>query len=88
MTRCILAFLCLLTVGSALGVCYLRYVQRQQYVALVKAEHDRDALNTEFGRLQLELATLSQGDRIEQLATQHLNMTPAQANTKIVVLRR
>ena len=46
----------------------------------------RDALNIEFGRLQLEQATWAQANRIDQLAQERLGMKFPEA-TDIVVVR-
>ena len=58
MSRIVLAVLLAAVVASGIAVVYERYRHRQLFVELTRAEHERDELNIEFGRLQLEQATL------------------------------
>lgn len=60
--------------ASALGVVWARHQHRQAYIALSSLERERDELNIEFGRLQLEQATWSEANRIEQVAGTRLGM--------------
>lgn len=74
------------TVGSAIGVVYTRHQHRQHFIELSRLERERDELNIEFGRLQLEQATWADAGRIEQVATGQLGMRfPVGAD--IVVIR-
>ncbi len=71
--------------GSALGVVYARHVHRQAYIELSRLERERDELNIEFGRLQLEQATWSETNRIEQVASERLGMhTPDAAEMRVL----
>jgi cell division protein FtsL len=73
-------------VGGALGVVWARHLHRQAYIELSALEHARDELNIEFGRLQLEQATWSEANRIEQVAGTRIGMKfPEDAD--IVVLQ-
>ena len=81
-----IAFLLVATVGSAVGVVYARQQHRLAYVELTRLERARDELNMEFGRLQLEQATWSETNRIEQTATERLGMAFPQ-DADVVVLR-
>ncbi len=60
MSRLLLIVLLACTIASAIGVVFMRHRHRQLFVELSKLEHARDELNIEFGRLQLEQATLAQ----------------------------
>lgn len=74
------------TIGSAIGVTWARHLHRQAYIELSTLERGRDELNIEFGRLQLEQATWSEANRIEQVAGTRIGMKfPEDAD--IVVLR-
>jgi len=83
------AFIVLLlvaTIASALGVVYARQKHRQLFIEINQLERERDDLNIEFGRLQLEQATWAETNRIEQIATGKLGMfTPT--GKDIVVVR-
>ena len=82
----VLLVLVLGVIGSAIGVVWARHLHRQAYIDLSTLERDRDELNIEFGRLQLEQATWSEANRIEQVAGTRIGMKfPEDAD--IVVLR-
>ena len=86
MMRFLLAVLVVAIVGSAISVVYARHRHRQLFVELSKLEHARDELNIEFGRLQLEQATLAQATRVDQEARGRLGMKFPEA-ADIVVIR-
>jgi cell division protein FtsL len=62
------------TVGSAIAVVQARHEHRQLFVDLSELERERDELNIEFGRLQLEQATWADTHRIERIARSQLGM--------------
>lgn len=75
------------TLGSALAVVQTRQHSRTLFVELSRLGNERDDLDFEFGRLQLEQATWAENNRVEQIARGKLGMiSPAQAET--VVVRR
>ncbi|WP_449465847.1 cell division protein FtsL [Stenotrophomonas humi] len=86
MSRLLLIVLLACTVASAIGVVFMRHRHRQLFVELSKLEHARDELNIEFGRLQLEQATLAQATRVDQEARGRLGMKFPEA-ADIVVIR-
>ncbi|MBD8525450.1 cell division protein FtsL [Pseudoxanthomonas sp. CAU 1598] len=59
---------------SAVAVVQTRHQHRQLFVALSDLEQERDDLNIEFGRMQLEQATWADPARIENLALNKLGM--------------
>ena len=84
--RALLAVLLVLAViGSALSVAWTRHLHRQAYAALTQLERARDELNIEFGRLQLEQATWSEANRVEQVAGARLGMKFPEAGEIVVV---
>ena len=74
------------TIASAVGVVYTRHEHRQHFIQLSRLERERDELNIEFGRLQLEQATWAETSRIEQVAAEQLQMKFPQS-ADIVVIR-
>ena len=74
------------TLASAIGVVYARQQHRQLFIQLTGLERQRDDLNIEFGRMQLEQATWAETNRIEQIATGKLGMV-FPASKDIVVVR-
>ena len=71
---------------SAIAVVFVRSANRQSFLALQAATYERDKLSEEWGRLQLEHATWSLHDLIENEARQRLDMI-APDPREIVVLR-
>jgi len=66
--------LMLVVMASAIGVVYARHEGRRQFIELNRLNSERDNLNFEFGRLQLEQATWAENNRIEQIARGRLGM--------------
>jgi len=81
----LLAILVASALASAIAVVYARHLHRQAYVELTRLERARDELNIEFGRLQLEQATWSETNRIEQLVTERLGMKFPEAGDIVVL---
>ena len=85
MTRVLLAVLVLANIATAVGVVYARHRHRVLFVELTRLEKQRDELNIEFGRLQLEQATVAESTRIEQVARVRLGMKFPEAGDVVVV---
>jgi cell division protein FtsL len=74
-------------IASAIGVVHSIQQSRELFVELTKLGNERDDLNFEFGRLELEQATWAENNRVDQIARGRLGMvSPNPAET--VVLRR
>ncbi|HHW4678336.1 MAG TPA: cell division protein FtsL [Xylella sp.] len=85
MSRLVLIILLACTVASAIGVVYMRHMHRKLFVELSRAERVRDDLNIEFGRLQLEQATWTEANRVDQIARERLGMKFPESNEIVVV---
>ena len=85
MSRVLLAVLILACIASAIGVVYARHRHRLLFVELSRLEKARDELNIEFGRLQLEQATVAESNRIDQIARLRLGMKFPEAGDVVVV---
>jgi len=81
----ILVVLIAAVLASAIAIVYSRQQHRQAYVELTRLERGRDELNIEFSRLQLEQATWSETNRIEQVATERLGMSFPQDKDVVVL---
>lgn len=81
----ILVLLIAAVLGSGIAVVYARQEHRQAYVQLTKLLRERDEINIEFSRLQLEQATWAETNRIEQVASERLGMAFPQAAEMVVV---
>lgn len=78
--------LALLVLASAIGVVVTKHQSRKLFVELEALNGERDELNIDWGRLQLEQSTWSTHGRIEQVARERLDMRlPTPAETMIVV---
>ncbi len=85
MMRALLVVLILACVGTAIGIVHARHQHRLQFVELSRLERVRDELNIEFGRLQLEQATVADSNRIDAVARTRLGMKSPEAEDVIVV---
>jgi cell division protein FtsL len=82
----LLVVLVLAVVGTAVGVVHARQQHRLAYIELSRLLAERDELDIEFSRLQLEQATWSEPNRIEQVATERVGML-FPASSELVVVR-
>ena len=64
----ILLMLLLAVIASAVGVVYARQESRSMFVELTRLTTERDDLNFEYGRLELEQATAAEANRIATCA--------------------
>ncbi|AOH35247.1 MAG: cell division protein FtsL [Gammaproteobacteria bacterium] len=83
--RIAIAVLLAANIVTAIGVVHARHQHRQLFVELTRLEHERDELNIEFGRLQLEQATWAESNRIDQVARERLGMKFPEAAEIVVV---
>lgn len=83
----VLAVLVVANIATALLIVRDRHEHRQAFVELSRLEKSRDALNIEFGRLQLEQATWAESNRVDQVARTRLGMAFPRTED-VVVLRR
>lgn len=74
-----------LVLGTALGVVYAKHQSRKLFVQLNELQQQRDAMNVEWGQLQLELSTWATNGRIEQIAHQRLRMTNVDFDQVVII---
>ena len=74
-------------VVSALALVYTKHESRKLFVELEQLTDERDELNIEWGQLQIEQSTWATHARIEQVATDELQLTRP-ATTEIFVIER
>lgn len=84
--KLLLALLLAGVIASGVGVVYARHQSRALFVQLQSLLKERDALNIEWGQLQLEQSTLATHGRIERLATERLNMQ-VPAHDEIILVK-
>ena len=63
-----------LAVASAISVVYSKFASRKHFIELQNLRAERDGLEIEWGRLQLEQGTLATHGRVEQRARRRLGM--------------
>ena len=81
----VIGVLWVLVLGSAAGVVYAKHQARTLFVELESLSTERDRLNIEWGRLQLEQSAWSAHGFVEQVANRQLKMTlPSATEVKIV----
>lgn len=80
-----MSVLLLAVMASAIAVVWARHQGRVAFVELTQLQNQRDALNVEFGRLELEQATWAAPGRIEQIARSQLGMiTPPPGQVELI----
>lgn len=65
----------------------LRYEARKDYTALAEYMRDHDELQAEWTQLLLEQSVYASESRIEQLASEKLNMQTVQAKDIRIIIR-
>lgn len=81
----ILSLLVSAVLGSGIAIVYARQEHRQAYVQLTRLLRERDEINIEFSRLQLEQATWAETNRIEQVAAERIGMMFPQDADVVVI---
>lgn len=81
----IVAVLWCTVLGSAAGAVYTRHRSRELFVELERLHRERDQLDTEWGRLQLEQSAWSAHAFVERVATTRLHMAMPDPNAIKVV---
>jgi len=84
MRALLLPLLLLATIATAVSATYARHQSRKLFVELQALESRRDAMNIEWGQLQLEQSTYTTHGKIEGGARERLGMhipTPQQLTT-------
>ena len=81
MNKLIIPVLLVATVATAMSAAYARHQSRKLFVELQALESERDAMNVEWGQLQLEQSTHTTHGKVEHAARERLSMqipTPRQ----------
>ena len=77
--------LAVVVIGSSVGVVFSKHQSRKLFVELERLNQERDELNIEWGRLQLEQSSWAAHGRVEQIARERMHMTlPLPGETVIV----
>jgi len=77
--------LLILVLVSALGVVFTKHQNRKLFAEWVALQKQADAMEVEWGRLQLEQSTWATHGRIEKIARQRLGMRNVDYDKVIMV---
>jgi len=69
-----LPVLLLAVIATAMGAAYAKHQSRKLFVELQALESERDAMNVEWGQLQLEQSTHTTHGKVENAARKRLGM--------------
>jgi cell division protein FtsL len=85
MMRSMLSGLAALVFATALAVVFSTHTSRKLFVEMEELLQVRDDLNAEWGRLQLEQSTWATHGRIEQAASDKLDMVIPSPGAVVIV---
>ena len=81
----LMALLALATLASAVGAVYAKHENRKLFMQLQALTEERDQLEVDWSRLQIEQSTWSTHARVEQLARGEMGMrSPAADELRLV----
>jgi cell division protein FtsL len=80
----LLLMLLAVTMASAVGVVWTRHESRMLFMELTRLQDQRDDLNVEYGRLELEQATWAEPARIDAEARKLGMLDPRPQDIQLV----
>jgi len=80
-----LSLLLLVVVVSAVSVVFSKHQARKLFIELQSLENERDAMDVEWGQLQLEQSTLTTQGQVEVAARDRLGMVVLSADNMVIV---
>jgi len=72
---------------SALAIVYTKHDSRKLFVELEELTAERDALNIEWGQLQIEQSTWATHARIERVAVEEMSLVRPQSDEIFIIER-
>ena len=84
-TQSLFVLMFLVVLASAVAVVYSKHQSRKLFVQLQALKNERDRMETEWGRMQLEQSTWATHGRIERLARKKLDMKIPRAESVIII---
>ena len=75
----------LLVVVTAIAVVYSKHSGRELFIELQALAYERDAMDVEWGQLQLEQGTLTTQGQVERDARDKLGMVNLAADNMVIV---
>ena len=80
-----LGLVVLATLASALGVVYAKHENRKLFIELQALQAERDAMNVEWGQLQLEQSTQATHARVDAEARGRLGMQSPDPGAIVII---
>jgi cell division protein FtsL len=80
-----MVLLLLAVIASGIGVVYAKHSSRRLFVTKEALRQERDNLDIEWGRLQIEQSTWASPARIERVAREQLKMRMPEAKAIVVI---
>ena len=84
----LIILLVLMVIGSAVSVVHAKYSSRQLFVSRQNQARERDRIDLDWGKLQLEYGTWGAPRRVETLAHDDLKMRLPKAAEVVVIKER
>jgi cell division protein FtsL len=81
----VLSLLLLVVMVSAICVVFSKHQGRKLFIELQSLENERDAMDVEWGQLQLEQSTLTTQGQVEVAARDRLGMVVLSADNMVIV---
>ena len=79
------AILLVAIIATSLAVVYSRHQDRKLFIELQALGYDKDAMDVEYGQLQLEQSTLTTHGKVEQAARTRIGMfNPSPQQVQII----
>jgi cell division protein FtsL len=75
----------LAVVATAVGIVYSKHQGRELFIELQLLGDERDRMDVEWGRLQLEQSTLTTQGKVERAARDQLGMVTLTADNMVIV---
>ena len=79
------SILLLAVIASAVMVVRTHHERRNLFVELDRSDAQRDRLQVEWGKLQIEQSTWAASDRIERIAAEKLDLRVSRADATVLV---
>lgn len=84
----LMAVFVVVCVLSALAIVYTKHESRKLFVELEELTTERDALNIEWGQLQIEQSTWATHARIERVAVEEMSLLRPKSEEIFVIERK
>jgi len=81
----LMSVLFIAVLGSAVAVVYSKHESRKLFVQLQGLEREKDRMDIEWGRMQLEQSTWATHAKIEKIASTRLEMQIPGADSVVII---